>query len=404
MAVKVRVQNKFQIIVPARIDRAVRGAPIVDAPDVDDRGWINHRVAGLNITDARGALVGITVGDTVRLQVIREDLDATMPLFVTNTGNEIAIQQPAGGGPIPASGLISVTATSDTVVGSKIEIRLGAVDGPVVCEADAHTFSLLTLNITPHICTIHQAATPGTTAVTPSVNGVTLNDTILTTIFDIARAVWRPAGIDLNVSAALTETYTGFLRDDFASRNRPGVGSEENLVLRQNQVANTCNIYFLRFMDRSLGVGVRVENRAAEGITRSGIMLATVGSSGNAAGANISPRLSTGADLVHEIGNDVAHEIGHFLTLPHANNVDDPGLTDTYGRRRLMHPQNLMAPAVATLTATSRPRFSDIGYGIGGGGNSHRGCLITLKDHPTDSSDGEVIPTRRRFRSPNLFK
>ena len=384
--------------------RAVRGIPVVDAPDVDDRGWVNRRAAGLNVTDARGALVGIAVGDTVRLQVVREDLDATMPLFVTNTGNEIAIQAPAGGGPIPASGLISVTATSDTVTGSKIQIRMGAADGPVICDVDAHTFSLLTLNITPHICTIHQAATPGTTAVTPSVNGVTLNDTILTTIFDIARAIWRPAGIDLNVSAALTETYTGFLRDDFASQNRPGVGSEENLVMRQNQVANTCNIYFLRFMDQSLGVGVRVETRAAERITRSGIMLATVGSSTNSTGATINPRLSTGTDLVHEIGNDVAHEIGHFLTLPHANNVDSPGLLDTYGRRRLMHPQNLMAPAVSPLTATSRPRFTDIGYGIGGGGNSHRGCLITLKDHSADSSDGEVIPTRRRFRSPNLFK
>jgi hypothetical protein len=405
VALQVRVQNKFQIIVPARVDRAVRGAPVLDAPDVDDRGWINHRAAGLDVTDARGALLGITVDDTIRLQVVREDLDATIPLFITNTGDEIEIAQPGGGGPLPADGIFSVKAVADTAAGSKIQVRFGTVDGPVICEADAHTFTLLTLNVTPHICTIHQAATAAAgTGVAPSVNGGALGDPTLTQIFDIARAIWRAAGVDLNVSASVNETYTGFLIDDFASQNAPGRGSEENLVISQNQVGSTCNIYFLRFMDRSLGVGVRFETRAAEGMTHSGILIGVEGSSATATGGGITLRTSAGADLIHEIGNDVAHEIGHFLTLPHASNVDSPGLTDTYGRRRLMHPNNLLPQAVSPLTATSRPRFDDIGYGTGGGGAGHRGCLITLKDHPNDSSDGEVIPTRRRFRSPNLFR
>jgi hypothetical protein len=405
MAIPVSVQNRFQIIVPARVDRAVRGAPQLDAPDVDDRGWVKNTAAGLNVSDARGALFGTTVGDVVRLKVVREDLDSGVPLFVTVTGNQVAIDQPAGGGPLPADGIFFVRAVADTTTGSKIQIRLGAAAGPVICEADAHTFTLLTLNVTPHICTIHQAATAAAgTGVAPSVGGSTLNDAGLTSIFDIARAVWRAVGIDLHVSAALSETYTGFLADDFASQNRPGVGSEENLVIRQNQVANTCNVYFLRFMDQSLGVGVRVENRAAERLTRSGVLIGVEGSSANSAGGGITRRSSAGADLIHEIGNDVAHEIGHFLTLPHASNVNSPGLTDTYGRRRLMHPNNLLPAAISPLTSTSRPRFDDIGYGVGGSGSGHRGCLLTLKDHPSDGSDGEVIATRRRFRSPNLMK
>ena len=65
MAILVRVQNKFQIIVPVRVDRAVRGAPVLDAPDVDDRGWVNNRAAGLNVDTARGSLFGMTLGDTV---------------------------------------------------------------------------------------------------------------------------------------------------------------------------------------------------------------------------------------------------------------------------------------------------------------------------------------------------
>jgi hypothetical protein len=343
----------------------------------------------------------------IRLKVVREDLDSG-PIFVTVTGNQVAIDQPAGGGPLPADGVFTVRAVADTTTGSKVQVRFGAADGPVICEACAHTFTLLTLNIAPHICTIHQAAVAAAgTGVAPSVGGTTLNDAVLTSIFDIVRAVWRPMGIDLNVAAALPETYTGFLLDDFASQNRPGVGSEENLVIRQNQVATACNIYFLRFMDRSLGVGVRVETRAAEGLSRSGCLIGVEGSSANAAGGGITTRSSTGADLIQEIGNDVAHEIGHFLTLPHASNVDAPGLNDTYGRRRLMHPVNLLPNAVSPATANSVPRFDDIGYGVGGSGaniSGHRGCLLTLKDHPSDRSDGEVIATRRRFRSPNLLR
>ena len=405
MAIQVSVQNRFQTIVPVRVDRAVRGEPVLDAPDVDDRGWIRNQASGLNVSDARGALFGATVGDVVRLKVVREDLDASTPLFVTVTGNQVSIDQPAGGGPLPADGIFSVRALADTTTVSKVQVRLGAAGGPVICEADAHIFTLLTLNITPHICVIHQAAnaTAGT-GVRPSVNGGQLNDTSVKAIFDLARAIWRPSGIELRVGAAVIETYTGFLANDFASQNRPGVGSEEDKVIKQNQVANTCNIYFLRFMDRSLGVGVRVETRVAEGLSRSGILVGVEGSSANAAGGGISTRSSTGRDLIHEIGNDVAHEVGHFLTLPHASNVNSPGLTDTYGRRRLMHPNNLMPSAVSPLTATSRPRFDDIGYGLGGSGSGHRGCLVTLKDHPSDRSDGEVIAARRRFRSPNLLK
>ena len=404
MAIKVRVQkDKPQRIVPVRIQRAVTGAPALDAPDVDDRGWVNHRAAGLNVDDARGGLFGITVGDTVRLQIVREDIDAGVPLFVSTTGNQVSISGSAG--PVGGDGIFKVKADSDTTQGSKIEVRIGGPGGAVICEADAHVFSPLTLNITPHVMTINQAAAGGAgTGLPPTVGGAAMDAAMMTTLFDVVRAVWRPSGVKFNVGAVRSETLNGFLRDDFASQNRGGV-SEENIVMGTNQVAGTCNIYFLRFMDRSLGVGVRVETRAGEGMTSSGIMIGVEGSSGDAAGTVINPRSSAGADLVHEIGNDLAHEIGHFLTLPHADNKNGAaGLKDTNGRRRLMHPNNLLPRAVTPLTATSVPRFNDIGYGVGGSGSGHRGCLVTLKDHPNDQSDGEVIDARKRFRSPNLFR
>jgi hypothetical protein len=379
---------------------------VLDAPDVDDRGWVNNRTTGLNVDDARGALFGSTVGDIVRLKVVREDLDDRVPLFVSVKGNQVAIAQPRGGGPLPATGVFSVRSVADTTMGTKVQVHLGSVRGPVICEADAHTFTPATLKVKPHVCTIHHAANAATgTGVLPTVGGnatgrgVTLDDAQIATIFKIVEAIWRPAGIQFHLDSLRQEVLTGFVADDFAAQG--GLGSEEDRVMGSHQEPGFCNIYFLRFMDQSLGVGVNSTTRAANNFGQSGILVGVEGSSSNSAGGGITFRSSIGADLIHEIGNDVAHEIGHFLTLSHADNVNavpatPNGRTDTYNRRFLMHPINLLPNAATPPTATSVPRFDDIGYGTVGG-DGHRGCLLTLKDHPSHGTDGEIVAARKRL-------
>jgi len=409
MAVNVSVQNKFQIIVPARVDRAVRGAPVLDAPDVDDRGWVNNRATGLNVDDARGALFGTTVGDVVRLKVVREDLDDAVPLFVTTTGDQVAIEQPAGGGPLPADGIFSVRSVADTTTGSKIQVRLGNASGAVICEADAHTFTPKTVFITPHVCVIHSAnaaavAAGGGTGQTPSINGSALDDAQLTNLFDtIIRPIWRPVGVEFQISPVQNEVFTG--NDGFTQDNVALQGTNQiATVYGRNRGIGTCNIFFMHTTDQFLGLGLKFEDRAVLGANNSGIM---VGVNGDFNSGAFNARSSAGADLVHELGNDTAHEIGHFLNLDHADEVDSDaasnfnGRVDTYNRRFLMHPVNLLPLATGTAAP---PRFDDIGYGQVGASGGHRGCLVTLKHHPSHQSDGETMTVRRRFRSPNLFK
>jgi hypothetical protein len=398
MAVSVLVQNPLkQIIVPVRFDRAVRGAPVLDAPDVDDRGFVLKTPGGLNVTNARGAMFGITVGDTVRVKVVRDDLDATAPLFVTvaPSGNpQLRIVAPAGGGPLPPDGVFSIEAIADNTTPQKIHVRLGSATGPIVGEADPHTFSLLTLNITPHIWKLHASAGAPGAGTEPTVNGNPIN---LTTLFDIARTVWRPMGIGFNVNPERHDELFGAPVDNTVTRdNAAPLGSDADLV-DHNFAANTCNIHFIRFTPGYLGIGVRRELLGLVGFKRPGII---VGVEGFRRGdGTFQNRSSAGAQLEQEIGNDLAHEIGHFLTLPHSDNQNSgTAPSDTYRRRQLMHPVNLLP-----LAATSGARFDDIGYGVTAAtGRGHRGCLLLMKNHTTNASASECISTRRRFRV-NMF-
>ncbi len=342
-------------------------------------------------------MFGLFVGETVQIKLEREDLDGAAQLFATASAAatpQFEVTQPAAGTAIGANGIIRLRAIAD-VSGSdqKLEIRYNSATGPIIAEAEPHVFSPLTLNVTVHICTIHSAAAAPGTGVVPSISGTALNAAGVRRLFTMVAAVWRPAGVRIRINSIRSDTYRGLSRNGFAGR-----GAEENQIVGGNRVANTCNIYLIRHMDNSLGVGVNRSTMAAEGFTNPGIIVGIEGSRGPAPGRALSRRSGSAANLRQELANDLAHEIGHFLDLQHAGRVNSPGLNDTYARRQLMHPNNLLPTAGGT-----GPRFNNIGYGTGGGGAGHRGCLLTFKRYSTHPRDGDVARARRRFRSPGLY-
>src|SRR6266567_8343143 len=113
MPIQLKVRKNKQIVVPIRFVRAVTGPAVADAPDVDGRGFtMGTRPGTWGSTDTRGAMVSVQEGDTVRVRVLHEDIDAGAPLFVTSTDPSIAAIA-GSAGPLQNNGIFQITGVKD---------------------------------------------------------------------------------------------------------------------------------------------------------------------------------------------------------------------------------------------------------------------------------------------------
>lgn len=376
--------HRYTTIVPVRFARAVNGAPVLDAPDVDDRGFLFGAYSGLTQSTARGAMVGIAVGDTVRIRVLREDIDPGATLFITTSDNSVvSITNPAGGGQIPANGIVSIRGVQD-VNGRpvKIEVRFGAIDGPIIGELEPHVFSIRNVNVLVHLVTIDGVATTQTAAG-------------LVNPFQQVNAIWRPAGINFiyNVGNTVTETIVGnqYRRRDGTMRTLPGplgpagtyatAGTvttnlaggnfrEFSTLLQIHPGANVVNIYWVH--NATEFEGATFDNEVARP-TGYGIVMTDPTPAWTASFAAV-----------------IAHELGHFLNLDNHADENASGTStrtdDMWVYRRLM-----CGPWPPANPAWRH----DTGYGGG-----VRGGQISLKNLTRDPNDNETIRSRRRARNP----
>ena len=371
MAINVRVRHDRQIICPLRFNRAVTGAPVADAPDVDDHGFaMGARPGTWGHTNIRGAMVGITEGDTVRVKVVREDIDDTAPLFATSTDTQVVrVIAPAGGGPIPADGLISIEGVKDFISRPvAVQIRLGAAGGPVLGELEPHIFQLRQLRIRIHLVSVNGVATTRTQA-------------SVTALFDTVNAIWRACGLEFQLFDFVNTAVNGFAVAGQVTTNlsaTPPTWNEFSRLINTNVAATRINIYCVPAANEWRGLTFDHDAvRPAPGVvpTFEGFGIALV----------------DGAD-----GNDFAHELGHFLDLD--DHTDDLGANtfrfDIGSRRCLMFRFNPYGD-VTTLVPPQPAFRNNVGYGT-----SLRGALVTVKDLPGDPRDGELARSRRRSLNP----
>lgn len=371
MAVRVKVRHDRQIIVPLRFARAVSGNPVADAPEVDDRGFaMGARPGTWGQSRARGSMIGITEGDTVRVKLLREDIDDTAPLFATSTNTGIVeVVDPPGGGPIPGSGVFSIRGIRDVANSPvAVQIRLGDASGPVISELEPHVFQLRELRVRVHLVSINGTATGRTAAA-------------VTGLFDDVNAIWRPCGIQYTSLEFVNTVVNGFAVAGQVTTNlsaTPPTWNEFSRLINTNFSRTRINIYCVPQANEWRGLTFDNDvRRPAGGVTATSEGYGIV--------------VVDAADA-----NDFAHELGHYLDLD--DHTDDLGGSqfrfDMWARRCLMFRFNPYGD-VTTATPAQPAHRNNIGYGP-----SARGALITVKDLPGDTRDNELAKSRRRSLNP----
>ena len=343
-------------------ERATTGDPIIDKPDPDVRGFA---------TPEFGAVLPMKENTSVFVRVRRLMVDNSVELFVKVGSGPLTLPRPEDA---KLSGAevqliqIQAAAGGNPTTGT-IEIHQGSLTGPLIARLTVFVFSKLTLRITPHNVTIRSATAAG---IASSVD--------INSVIDLVRAVWAPCGLELTVGATKSDSH------QFAVAGRMNTNAELKKVLKDGFVPNTINAYFVRTIVGStpgtLGVGLSRAFINANGFPQPGIVLGDTNVGGTV----------RDSDSMW-LANDLAHEIGHFLQLPHTENLEPPNeREDLWSRRRLMHNFNTLPGAGAIR--------DQVGYGTNPAGSVRRGCFVTMKDLTQLNSDGEAKIVRATVLSP----
>jgi hypothetical protein len=376
---------KTQRIVPLRFTRAIIGAPVLDIPDIDDRGWFRPDPAGNNAaTNDHGFVVCATEGQSVYVKIVREKIENTAVLFVKSSDESVMkVKQNLGADQLSTvhETLVKIDGISGgagaTPKIARVQIHFGTNTGPIIGELSVWVYRNVNVNLVPHNVTIQTAA--GGDGVASAAN--------ITTVMDTVKAIWKAAGVGINVAPVQNHTVT------FATAGIASGMAEINTLLSTSWVPGSINAYFINQLilpgvPGILGLGISRPNSVAFGTPNPGIILGDT---------NGGP--SRAADS-HYLGNDIAHEMGHFFTLPHVDNIQNTaahqGREETWALRMLMHPTN---------THFFSDFRNDTGYGTAGDGTGYRGSLITLKDLVDSgnaahhSTDAEVKTARTSITS-----
>lgn len=408
MAIRIMAKQKQQSIVPIRFYRAVandppdqNSDPVRDAPAIDDRGFeMATRPATWGSSDAHGAMVAIQEGDTIKIKILRTDIDNDADLYVTSTDTSVVtVASPNDGGPIPKNGanknIFQITGIEDkknTPV--KLEVRYGSATGPVISELEPHIYQAVNLSVAFHIVSIRGTA-PAKIAADAQ------------TMLDYANDIWRPCGIQFTFNSAqhfYNETirqhptdanrsqyrnrttgtwsnlpynfdHAGYVTDDNRWTGAQGGSWRESDMIEKVNPANvSINFYWSQNSASYDNAGTRTD-----------------GSWNGLSGVGM-PRKG-GLHIVESAGKyDLGHEIGHFVSLNHSD--DDNAGTETDNKdiwllRRLMY----------SLWPPDSPDYKkNVGYG-----DKQYGALVSVKKIPGkyQSNDGELARARKHARRIN---
>ncbi|MCK5272080.1 MAG: hypothetical protein KAJ52_05865 [Sedimentisphaerales bacterium] len=405
MPIKLKVRKDKLILVPIRFARAVTGDPVKDTPEIDDRGFaMGTRQGTWGQSEARGAMVGITAGDTVRIKLLREDIEPDADLYLTSDKtNIVEVISPDASSPVPADGIFKIKGVKDVKNQAvKVEVRLGSATGPVIGELEPHIFNLRQIRLTFHFVDI-LGTTSNRSAGDPGKSLVERRQLAVRELVIAVDNIWRPCGIKFTYAnnrifedkielrdgkhryynrkagawrdlptplgstgrfanaGKVTTDATWVVGDAWQEQYR-----EFDTLLKINALPNTINIYCVHTSDDWNGL----------------CYVAQPNSTPDHHGLAITDAASF---------YDLAHELGHYIGNDHSDQNaagTDTDNKDMWQLRRLMY---------SDWPPDTPAHRNNVGYG-----SKQYGALVSVKNLPdaVEVKDNELATSRKHARRP----
>ena len=376
--------------VPIRFARAISGFSHRDAPDVDDHGFTSAD----RYCDARGPVVGICKGKTIRIRVVRDRLEPTSPLFVTSDDETIStIEHPTPGTALNPNDIaatdstperkgdciyINGASTSRNTQATRVRVRYGASDGPVLAEIEVRVMPILVINVQAHSVSVNGGA-QALGSIQP-----------VRRLIRRVNHVYAQAGIYFRLRPNLmSERVTGFATANAITltNTADSLNTELQTVLNQNPARRDLNAYFVpNYFDNVRPAGSQWNQTL-------GIAFSQIQANANPPNAasgfpGCQPGITMwfGPDM-KQLAHTTAHEIGHCLTLEHYAMGNGASIRhDLWAHRCLMH--NFVNLRTSSTTDV-------VGYGAYADGSRSAGQLIMTKRRRRIPQSDQVARVRR---------
>jgi len=426
---------KWTRVVPVRFARVPdendptieTGVADANAPDLDDRGYFPTREGhgcfvmpvGLD-TD-----IALAARHETRVRLIREDMENNGTLYVTCDKNErLDLTVPAPGDPLPNNKEMMIKLKAKTRRACFLQIRFGAVNGPVIQWLRVVVNELIDLNVKGHAPVINGFAINDSNGIAVLAQSANNTQAAIQGLFAAANAIYFPYGIRFVIDATVDVDPLNFNFRGSVDFN----GTETDDILQHKREANMINAYFVPQIIDSIPVaaGGVFLSYVAGGLSPLPVAFGpgdpiNGGIAGYAMSAhhNLNDYGLVIADW-SAIGQTIAHEMGHILNLVNdigpepkyihvntrRNEVRFPGTgkmvrDDIISRRRLMWAFTntnsrslrnfaLQPPPANYNWENIMPYRRDVGYGA-----NLPGSMLAIKQFNHDRTDWEMGEVRR---------